>query len=472
MANELIMGATQDSGKSNTALLRALFYMLAGYVIVCGDPQRKSTAYKLQQLANDHGQEAIFDSLGETERIIPMDWLIPSKSEDYWQAQIENKKEVEKFLDPLSRHRDLPHIQHNPLIREWSECLGFLMLYQNPRRPLADLKSADKPWLPSFNSLCDSCTDQDTKWKFLKLPKTPSVLERMIGPARRFASPVIDSAAVLMRDGMGNGYPIAEAVNNGIHYLMEGSPFLSNSENNFLLTSRSLELITAVEAGIITRPVVLILEEAEAARLISTFEENALKTLLKKGLIIIIVCQSPRFGDDRLNASVMQNTRKIIGRCNSEEDAEIGAKSLLGLLDEHAVHSREYRERMEHTGAFEEIPTSSVNSHGTTTESVRFQPVYRRFFEETIRYLSLNDQIIKLKQMILNLELGQFFVVTGEGVRLVKLPKVDIKSSDHETQEILKKRKQLYPYREPLDLRKHRGAKPKKSGQKRGMKKR
>lgn len=299
--HEMLIGASQDSGKSNAVGLRATPYLIdRTWSVVCGDPQRWATAFMLLRICIRLGQiwRTILDDLGDTERVIPRDWLIPSKAESYWQREQEDKNTVEMFLDPLTRRRKLSHLDANPLIKEWSDRWAYCMLYQNPRKPLSEGKSLFKPWLPSFSTLCHDCSNKDIRWSWLKLPKTVSVLERMVGPAERFLDPVLNSPAVKMRDGMGQGFDLEGHLDRGGHYFMQGGENISKEEIRFLISSMVLRVIEYKRRGG-KQNVLVILEEAEAFDLISTYEEQAIKTLLKRGLVFLIVCQSPSFMEER-----------------------------------------------------------------------------------------------------------------------------------------------------------------------------
>ncbi|MCA9028596.1 MAG: hypothetical protein KDA86_25535 [Planctomycetaceae bacterium] len=301
MRHELIIGATQESGKTNAVKLRVGPFMNdPTWSVASADPQPDATSFDLFRTSIHLGQShrTIFDDLGDTERIIPRDWLLPSSSESYWQREQEDKNSVEMFLDPLARRRGLANLDANPLIREWAMFWSYLMMYQNPRKPLSEGKAAFKPWLPSFNTICTDCTNNDIAWKFRKLPQTVSVLERMANPAERFLDPVLNSPGVKMRDGMGQGFDFEGHLDRGGHYFMQGGNHMSKEEIRFLLSSMVLRVIEYKRSGG-KQNVLVILEEAEAFDLVSTYEEQAIKTLQKRGLVFLIVCQSPSFMEDK-----------------------------------------------------------------------------------------------------------------------------------------------------------------------------
>jgi|CXWL01.1.fsa_nt_gi hypothetical protein len=301
MRNETYIGSTQVSGKSNAVCHRAKDKIIAPeWSVVSSDPQPYATSHKLFQISIHFGQEhrTIFDDLGDTKRVIPRDWLLPSKAESFWEREQQDKNTVEMFLDPLTRRRKLSNLDANPLIKEWAEFWSYCMMYQTPRKPLSEGKALFKPWLPSFQVLVSECANKDIAWRFRKLPTTVSVLERMVGPAERFLDPVLSSPAVKMRDGMGNGFDLEGHLDRGGHYFMQGGTQISKEEIRFLLASTVLRAIEYKRSGG-KQNVLIVLEEAEAFDLVSTFEEQAIKTLLKRGLVFLIVCQSPAFMEER-----------------------------------------------------------------------------------------------------------------------------------------------------------------------------
>jgi hypothetical protein len=158
-----------------------------------------------------------------------------------------------------------------------------------------------------------------------------------------------------------------------------------------------------------------------------------------------------------LTESILQNTDHLWGKCNSDIVAEIAAKDLTGLFSPYAVHSVEFRERQELIG-FEEVETKSTTRRKdgkSVTSGTRTQPIYAKKLEEYVRYLSPQEQLIRIKQLVMQLDLGEFFFKGEEEIKWIKLPLMTDMCCEDQARQVYATMRRSAPYAEPLDLRKH-----------------
>lgn len=406
---------------------------VADHAIVWIDPQWGKSGWEFYQdcLAFGLGRRTIFESLGHTDAVIQFDELMPSTAATLIQREKENKRTVEVFLDALGRQREFAGLSEHALIKQWAQNESFLLLHQNPRKHLASGIWSFRPHSPSWKELCDECEFEDIAHRFRHLPVHPATLERMVAPAQRFFEPVFDSPAVKVRDGMGKGYDFDDALDQRKILIFEGGD-LSEDEAGFLLRRIVLRVLEYKRRYGKT-PVILVIDEAEAYRMIGHMEAKALKALGFYGLHMIIVCQTPWFFDEEVTRDVFQNadSHKWF-RCPNYEIAALAAKDLQGKIDPWKVHHVDMRQR-QRVADFEAVSTTSstfqperksTSARSSSGESVismtrqdsstshttgmTYRPVYEEFVEETKHYVSLSDQERQIAIDVMNFTVGEF----------------------------------------------------------------
>jgi len=464
MSRDLIIGGTRAGKSAHIVQYVRDFYADQGIdtrpACVWIDPQWGKSGFDFYQSCLALGLDAIFESLGDTDSVIRWNELIRSKLKGL-DGENADKRTIEMFLDALIRSRE-ERVAEHVLIKQWGENWSRLMLHQKHRLPLADGIWAFRPKTPSFNKLLANCTDKETAHRFKYLPLHPATLERIVAPAERLLDPVFNSPAVKARDGMGQGFDFDAALDDRKIMIFEGGD-LSEEEIGFLLRRIVLRVIDYKRRGGKT-PVILVIEEAEAYRMIGEMETKALKTLAFYGLHMMIICQVPYFLNDEITLDVFQNTsvHKWF-RCPSWEVAAIAARDCQARIDPWMVHSIVERER-ERTTGYEAITTetSSYREGGTSTQyrpstssisrqygsmdysltnsgpgiivtkqdpsttystSTRDRAIRESYTEETKRYFSLSDQERLLGIAAMHFATGTFAMKTQEGVELIKTEK-------------------------------------------------
>lgn len=369
--HELVVGGTQF-GKSTYVedkCRKKLEKYYGAISVIWLDPQRKKSGWSFYQRLLGLGLDdlVIFESLGDIDSVIPWDNLIASKAKHPHQRDKEDKKTVEQFLDPLIRQREFTSLTDHALIKQWAENWAWLMLKQKTRKPLAEGIWVFRPGTPSWKRLIEDCKDYEFSNRFRYLPTHPATLERMCAPALRLFDPIFNCPAVKLRDGMGKGFDIGAGLNSGMNFIFEGGD-ASEEEIGFWLRRIALQVIDYKKRGGKQR-VILVLEEAEAYRMIGPMEVKALKTLLFAGLTIIIICQTPWFMDEEITRDVLQNTPLHCWfNCPNSEIASLAAKDLQGFLDPWMIHS--YRQRQRIIGE-KAIQTESVSRREGSREILR-----------------------------------------------------------------------------------------------------
>lgn len=252
MAHELVPGST-GSGKSTHVRESIRAYLekaVSPEPIVWLDPQHGKSGHEFYQhcLALGLAYRTIFERLSDTDAVIKWDWLEESHHDHPLERGRENKREVELFLDALIRQREFTSLAEHALIKQWAENWSYLMLYQKPRKRLSDGIWAFRPLSPSWEKLIVDCQVAEIANRFKHLPTHPATLERMVSPALRLLDPIFNCPAVRCRDGMGHGFDVGEALDEGKILIFEGGDS-SEEEISFLLRSIALRVIDYKRRG-------------------------------------------------------------------------------------------------------------------------------------------------------------------------------------------------------------------------------
>lgn len=214
--------------------------------------------------------------------------------------------------------------------------------------------------------------------------------ERITAPTERLTR-ILTKPSIAGR--ISNDDSFLDVLRSGQSYFVDGGDVITEAEVRFILKLRLKQIIRYMKQG--GSPLTVVLEESEAAGLITPQVVNALLTMRKRGLRFVIVCQEPNWGDDRLNEAMLQNTHHIWHAQGGETTARIAADDLLPMLNPRSI--KEIQERMVRIGEQDFVETRNV-------------------------YFTLEEQRKRLQQWLLGLSRGQAFSRSGSEVRCLQVP--------------------------------------------------
>ena len=423
--HEVSIGETQI-GKSATVVLRTAAELEdPNTSVVCIGSQPDSTADDLYAEAVRRGQShrTVLEDFDDFEQVISRDWLAPSEQEE-WSRFAEDKRTIELRLDALARRRGFTNLDDHPSILEYGEPAHWLMLKQEPRKPLRQLQYAFQPGSAEHRQLVRDCTDEAVANAFQFLPRHRASLDRLAGPASRFTSVYWRSPALIVRDRPGCGNALIEMLERGFHYFISGGRVITKEEWRFICATIGLEIIRYKENGG-QRRIVLIYEESEANASIGPFEAAAMQTLAKTGLSIRLIAQDPFWYSPEVTNVVLQNSNHLWFRSASANVAEIAAHDLSPAIHPYALKQLEYQVRQYHAG-WESVPveTETELDRGGTNHSVthRDRPIIEYEVSERPTYFMPHEQIALFKKWNMQTDVGEAFAKCEGRVSLVRFP--------------------------------------------------
>ena len=415
-ANMLVTGSTGSAKSSYVRhLLRKIIKKCPDAAFVFLDGQHRKSGWRFFKDCVALGQlhRTVFEVLSHTDRVIQ--WLFLQQSaKEGWDIETEDKLEVEIHHDALSRVRGLENLGMNFLTKQWSDPGALFYMYQDPRKSFREMKRALRPNTDEWEQWCDECKHAEAAQTFREMPTSRFSWERELGPMIRLYDILFHSAPVHIRTALNKGWDFYSFLDNGGIYIVDGGD-IADEDKNFLLASIGLRVFRYYQHGK-RKKIFLILEEAEAFNLVKLHEAKALKSLRDYGLIIIIICQSPYFLNDKTTEDIWQNTgTHIICKCDSFSIATKCAEDLLTHTDPDRIHHTDERERQLNDG-FDTVMThaESYRDDGTLTDSTgqHFLAKHRGVIDETNHYMALREQILDWARRIMGLKPGQYFAKT------------------------------------------------------------
>jgi len=290
----LIVGGS-GSGKS-TAEIKALVEEADENksAIICIDPHGPMARELFAHLCDrGHRHRVLYDRLADLDRVLKWDFLYPSTAKHPRERQGENETRCERFAEILLRRRGQGSAATSPSIEEWLLAALNLYIYQQNRRPLADIRFAFLFDHPTFQSMFDGCTDEETRYKFQKVIDERG---KSFEAAKRLIDSVCKSAAFQVRTEHSGGFNFEHHLNNRGIIIVEGGEggALSPNAMKTMMGAIILKSLSFLSERKRKKPdLVLCLDEVNNYDLVGEagHEVKALATHRKYGLAMHIMTQ-------------------------------------------------------------------------------------------------------------------------------------------------------------------------------------
>ena len=307
--NKFACGSTR-SGKSEGELPEIVAAAKRrDLAIVCCDPHPRSLAWKaLQQLAaRGHQSRIIFDQLPHFGRVPGYQFLVPSKARNPYRRESQNEQTARQFADILCRRGNRGSLSSAPLTEEWTMKATQLLLAQRSPRPASDLRYAFQPDHPIQKLLIRNCTDKLIAFEFSQIA-SGKTKRGQYAPAARLIEGVCGSPAFRAR--CGNTFAMEPFLDDGGMLLVEGGEDgVAPEVSQTIMSSIVMKVINYVRKRPTPFPrVLLVLDEATNANLVSSHEAAALAECQKMGLDIHILVQLLDFPTADICNAVLSNS--------------------------------------------------------------------------------------------------------------------------------------------------------------------
>ena len=344
--NKLVVGATR-SGKSvsevNDVIAAA---MRKDVAIVLLDPHPRSLAWNVFSHLVARGMEhrVIFDQLPYFSRVPAYRFLPQSTARNSLKRAAQHEQYAQTFTDILCRRRSASSatLSTSPQTEEWTLKAIRFLLHQRQERPASDLRYVFKPGHPIFNLLLHQCTDPDTLFDFHQIAEG-SVRRSQFAAAERLISGVCGSPAFIAR--CGTTFDLPKFLSNaGILIVEGGGDGVSGDTMRTIMGALILQVIQYVRTRSGSKPrVLLVMDEATNAGLISQHEVHALAECQKMGLDLHILVQLLDFPSSQVAAGVMTNCIRHEWFYASDPAVARKAADDLGLSSEEADSVRKLK---------------------------------------------------------------------------------------------------------------------------------
>lgn len=344
--NKLVIGATR-SGKSvsevNDIIAAA---MQKNVAIVLIDPHPKSLAWNVfvQLVARGMESRIIYDQLSCFTHVPGYRFLPRSVAVNPLQKAAEQEQYAHAFTDILCRRRSssASSLATSPQTEEWTLKAIRFLLSQRRERPASDLQYAFSVGHPVFQQLLHGCRDSDIAFEFKRIADG-TVRSSQFASAQRLITGVCGSPAFVARCGTCFDLP-AFLDHAGILIVEGGSEGISADAMRTIMGSLILQVIQHVRSRTMATPrVLLVLDEATNANLVSQHEVHALAECQKMGLDIHILVQLLDFPTSQIAAGVMTNCIRHDWFYASDPTVARKAADDLGLSPEQASTIRQLR---------------------------------------------------------------------------------------------------------------------------------
>jgi hypothetical protein len=375
-----------------------------------------------------NGKLFFYDALNETDRTLGYDFFTPSTNPDPDQREAENREAVAEAIAVAIRSRGLTSVEANPIIKEGLQDAFSLLIHQKTPVPFFMLRNCFIPETDAYQYLLHNVADPQTFLKFTYYGGlTGQQREFKCGPAERIIQGICDSPQ--FRKRCVPTFDLAEFLESGGKLFVDGQSHanLSRPDASLLMGQLILTIIRLKRSGKVKRRVVLIIDEGINASLIDQNLVRAMAEAGKWGLEIQVIVQNPLMRDEAITDELFGNANcKFFFKHTNSKAARFVAEMVgYPTLDPLVIRKTDIRKRQVHDGYdLEEVVSKGKwESDGKKGESqnTNYQPrtKYREEVDQIDTLYQLED-LIKLKQRdIMNLGVGQCFIMRGNSVSKV-----------------------------------------------------
>ena len=332
--NVLTVGSSQ-SGKTHATILRTLKAALSnacGIVVI--DPHCQALAHKLFELLVAYGIQSrvLFDRFSDFERALQYRFLHPPAVANQHECAALIDVSARHYIDILGRRRDVASLAKHPQTEECTLNALLLLLYQRKPQAATKLKYAYRPRTAQFRSLVQGCAVDDIRDFFVKVGDG-IIKPAFYASAKRLIDAVTSSPLFSVRCSDTPSFDLPSFLDNrGILLVEGGGPSISRDAQSTILGAIVLDVINYVRTrGSRPHRILLVLDEATNARLVSSHEALALNELQKDayGLDIHVIVQTPSFPSTEVGEAVFQNCQRHEWMfCASNAVAQLGGSDL------------------------------------------------------------------------------------------------------------------------------------------------
>jgi len=347
MANHFVCGSTR-SGKSTGELQRLIELADRGdTAIVCIDPHLRSLGYRLlmQLEARGLSHRILYDRLSDLRCVPGWNFLKPSAARNRLERRAENEERARAFADILCRRRGAK-LATAPLTEEWVIAALLLYLEQDKMTiPLSLLQYAFQPQRDEFKHLVDNCRDRYIRDKFCDLA-SGGARSGAVTPADRLIRGVLGSPAFAARCGKPT-FDLGTFLNDCGILIVEGGSLGNVSEDaqRTMMGAVVQQTINFVRNRQRATPrIVLALDEANNAHLVTESESSACAECQKMGLDLHILTQLLDFPSSQVTRGVLANCIRHEWFYNANADvARVAAADLRCSKDDEEINIRQLR---------------------------------------------------------------------------------------------------------------------------------
>lgn len=367
-------------------------------------------------VAGGHEHRLVYEPLAATDRVLCWDMLPRSTAPAGARRRLEDAEIRDEVAQCFLAQRHLDTLNDRPLTRDWLEAAVALAQSQPRPEPLASLADAFSVGSAGYERLLRDGDDPAVVRKFRdaeRLKRRSDVqYEAQTGAARRLVEQVCASEVVRLRCRAGR-FDWLDALRARKLVALDGGGLRSRELKRTLFLLAALQVTHAVRRHFAQAqeplPVVLVLEEAGALRLVAPFVVQAIQELRKAGLATQVVTQSSLdFGDRASFESLLANLPvQCWFQALAPADQEIGAKALANAtFDARRVHYRRARV----------LPAGRVPGPGFIPRPF---PHYTRVEDEFYASPQLHEQ--EYRTRLATLRVGECLVRDRAGVRRLRI---------------------------------------------------
>jgi hypothetical protein len=368
--NTLCVGSTR-SGKSYGEVHRVIDAAADRDVAIVGiDPHRNSLVWSSFEhlVARGHESRIILDQLGYFDKVPGFRFLKQSTARNPLRRASENQQTAHEFTDVLCRRGNIASLANSPLKEEWVHKAVMFALEQNRERPGSDLQYAFKVGHPKFNSLVRGCTNDDLRFDFEQIA-SGTIKRGQYVAAERLIAGVCGSPAFVAR--CGTALNLESFLDGAGILLVEGSSDgISIDAMQTIMGALVLRVINYVRRRSKSTPrVLLVLDEATNAQLITGHEVRAMAELQKKGLDCHVLVQLLDFPSAKITEGVLSNAVRHEWYYNANQTVIRRALEDLGLRPPKDADGKHVDDASSHMRS-PEVGERWVKYRGKTRERV------------------------------------------------------------------------------------------------------
>ena len=414
LGHRLYSGKT-GSGKTNAVLNDMMEVVYGGqHWITFVAPHEKAAVDFVSELYAQFGEEIlsrlVVEQLGDTELVIPRQFIQRSDDQDYWKRQQENDAFTEAMLSLMAARRKMTDFFERPSLEEVSTLT--IQLYQNQDVwwPEHLLPQALQPRSPIHKFAVQHCTDPEVKERFSdKVNVAPSVAETSTKPVGRMLELLLSNYAMKARTGIQQTWNKIDFHNRAGIFVIVANGCSIDALRTYTFAEFH-QVSNWIKRGVIG-PGVFVVDEVANYQLAGSYEAKAFATLRGSGMSIWHIVQSTNYPTEEITEAILDNSDHFVFLQGSAKMSQLFAGDLLPVLDEYKVHHTT-KKRVDRPM---QAVTRITKTKGDKGESESKSEVLVADFDvvdESV-YQTGNEQVLWLAQKLQKLPRGHYYYKTS-----------------------------------------------------------